>query len=168
MTETYAIKETVTATRYHDISAGHRVCGHESKCAMLHGHNYRIHFTLQGQQDKLGRVLDFSVIKDRLCQWLEENWDHKFLMWEDDPWYTVLHTEICSSLSNQVACGDAAIVESFVAVPFNPTAENMAKYLIEEIGPYQLSGTGVDLVAVRIEETAKCSAEVTAEKIYHL
>lgn len=29
-------------TAYHDISCGHRVYGHESKCAHLHGHNYRI------------------------------------------------------------------------------------------------------------------------------
>ena len=34
----------ITVERYHDISMGHRVVGHESKCRHLHGHNYRIHF----------------------------------------------------------------------------------------------------------------------------
>ncbi|MDY3090510.1 MAG: 6-carboxytetrahydropterin synthase, partial [Porphyromonas sp.] len=42
--------------------------------------------------------------------------------------------------------------------PFNPTAEQMAKYLVEVVGPEQLQGTGVQLVAVRIDETRKCSA----------
>lgn len=47
-------------------------------------------------------------------------------------------------------------------VPFNPTAENMAQHLVEVIGPQQLAGTGVTLVSVRIEETAKCSASFHA------
>ena len=71
----------ITATRYHDISCGHRVSGHESKCQFLHGHNYRFHFTVEGSKlDALGRVMDFGVIKSILCEWLEENWDHKFLL----------------------------------------------------------------------------------------
>jgi 6-pyruvoyltetrahydropterin/6-carboxytetrahydropterin synthase len=37
----------IIASRYHDISCGHRVYGHESKCAHLHGHNYRVHFDLR-------------------------------------------------------------------------------------------------------------------------
>jgi 6-pyruvoyltetrahydropterin/6-carboxytetrahydropterin synthase len=75
----------ITASRYHDISCGHRVHGHESKCALLHGHNYRIHFTCVGDLDNIGRVIDFSVIKSTLCMWLEDNWDHRFLAWRVDP-----------------------------------------------------------------------------------
>ena len=145
--------------RYHDISCGHRVYGHESKCAHLHGHNYRITFNCakdnaaprrflgavakQTNLDELGRVIDFSVIKQRLCMWLEENWDHKFLVWERDPDLAALR-EI-----------DRLGV---VAVPFNPTAENMASYLVEYIGPNMLEGTGVRLISCRVEETRKCSA----------
>jgi len=76
----------ITACRYHDISSGYRVHGHESKCANLHGHNYRIHFHCEASAlDRLGRVIDFAVIKTTLCQWLEDNWDHRTLLWEDDP-----------------------------------------------------------------------------------
>src|SRR5690606_40371968 len=54
----------ILAERYHDISCGHRVVGHEGKCRFLHGHNYRIHFTVAADQlDEIGRVVDFSVIK---------------------------------------------------------------------------------------------------------
>ena len=134
----------ITASRYHDICTGHRVHNHESKCAHLHGHNYRVHFTIKAPElDKIGRVLDFSVIKSLLCEWLEANWDHKFLIWNQDPW--------ARSLGEMDPGG-------LVEVPFNPTAENMAAYLLTEIGPRQLAGTGALLIEVKIEETAKCSA----------
>lgn len=153
-----------TVTRYHDISCGHRVHGHESKCAHLHGHNYRIHFMCapdnspppsqrsfigapqqgpRGPLDGIGRVVDFSVIKSTLCAWLEENWDHKMLIWERDP---MLH--------GLVACDPLGIE----TVPFNPTAENMAEFLVEHLAPRLLAGTGARLVACRIDETRKCSA----------
>jgi len=147
----------ITANRYHDISCGHRVHNHESKCAHLHGHNYRIHFSIsadsslqgtKGELDHVGRVLDFSVIKAVLCTWLEDNWDHKFLIWNQDP--------LCCSL---LALDTAGVV----VVPFNPTAENMGKYLLDVIGPELLKEAGhplVKLVSVVIEETRKCSVTV--------
>lgn len=137
----------ITADRYHDISAGHRVYGHESKCAALHGHNYRVHFTIAGELDAVGRVLDFSVIKEKLCLWLEENWDHRCLIWQEDPWLQPLRE----------------LDPSVVAVPFNPTAENMAQWLVEVVGPLQLEGTGATLLSVRIEETRKCAASYIKE-----
>jgi 6-pyruvoyltetrahydropterin/6-carboxytetrahydropterin synthase len=137
---------TITATRYHDFSTGHRVYGHESKCAHLHGHNYRIHLTVEAEQlDTVGRVMDFSAIKEHLCYWLEEEWDHKFLVWEQDPF--------ASSLKELDPVGT-------VVVKFNPTAENMGQYLIDVVGPKQLAGTGVKLVSVNIEETRKCNVTV--------
>lgn len=137
----------MAASRFHDISCGHRVYGHESKCAHLHGHNYRFHFNIVQEDatktDKIGRVLDFSVIKSHLCMWLEDNWDHKFLLWEDDPAIDLLIT---------------ADPKGIVAVPFNPTAENMAQYLVDVIAPVALLGTGCFLAACKIEETYKCHA----------
>lgn len=134
----------ISVERYHDISCGHRVSGHESKCSHLHGHNYRIHFKVEAPQlDNIGRVLDFSVIKDKLCMWLEDNWDHKFLLWEHDELHSVLKR---------------LVPDDIVTVDFNPTAENMAKYLVEEVAVDQLAGTGCVLTECKIEETRKCSA----------
>lgn len=134
------------AVRYHDFSAGHRVVGHEDKCRYLHGHNYRIHFTLESQTglDEIGRVLDFSVIKTILCQWLEEHWDHKFLIWEQDPFLPGM-----MELSP----------ESTVVLPFNPTAENMAQFLLNQ-APHLLP-ENVRLSKVIVEETRKCRVEAT-------
>ena len=141
---------TIQAKRYHDISTGHRVYQHESKCAHLHGHNYRVHFSVEAPQlDKIGRVMDFSVIKEKLCMWLEDNWDHKFLVWENDPLTDIIYP---------------ADPKGVVIVPFNPTAENMAQFLVEVIGPQQLRDTEVTLVHVEIEETRKCSCSYTLGK----
>ena len=139
----------ITAERFHDWSAGHRVYQHESKCSMLHGHNYRTHFVITTPElDKVGRVLDFSVIKSLLCSFLEEEWDHRFLVWEQDPWASPL-----------LELDPAGVV----LVPFNPTAENMAKYLVEVVGPEKLRGTGAVLISVKIEETRKCAASFIKE-----
>lgn len=131
------------AHRLHDISCGHRVFGHESKCAHLHGHNYRIHFHCAGELDAVGRVIDFSVIKSRLCEWLEEHFDHRFLVWQEDPWSEILYE---------------LDPEGLMLVPFNPTAENIAEYLVKVVAPRQLEGTGVRLVKCVVEETRKCCA----------
>lgn len=134
----------ITAERYHDISCGHRVVGHENKCKYLHGHNYRVHFKVAAKElDAIGRVMDFSVIKSKLCNWLEENYDHKFLIWELDPLLPDLKLIVDDSL---------------VITEFNPTAENIAKHLCEVVAIEQLAGTGCILIECKIEETRKCSA----------
>lgn len=133
--------------RYHDICAGHRVHGHEGKCRHLHGHNYRITFTCESDDlDDIGRVIDFSEMKAKLCMWLEDEWDHKMLIWEKDPLAEVLPD----------------IDPTVVIVPFNPTAENIAQHLVEVVGPAQLVGTGIKLVHCNVEETRKCSASFSA------
>lgn len=136
--------------RYHDISCGHRVVGHEGKCRNLHGHNYRIHFYCEPAEatvplDNVGRVMDFGIVKLLLCSWLEDEWDHRMLLWESDADLTELQR----------------LDKTVVALPFNPTAENLAAHLLNVVGPKVLDGSGVKLVAVNVEETRKCSAAAT-------
>lgn len=177
-----------TVIRSHEICAGHRVVGHESKCRHLHGHNYVFHFKVQPNRparvaigsihasgqgtlkvkepdlDNVGRVVDFSVVKTTLCQWLEDNWDHKFLHWEKDelinglkPW-----VEFHDDSRGLMGTKDRAdFMSSFVQLPFNPTAENLAQYMVDVIGPQLLNEHGVELVACTIEETSKCHVEYT-------
>jgi 6-pyruvoyltetrahydropterin/6-carboxytetrahydropterin synthase len=91
--------------------------------------------------------------------WLEEEWDHKFLAWDEDKLMEGIFMEVNNFLEDEET---KMLRESIVVVPFNPTAENMAQYLIEVIGPQQLGGTGIRLVEVSIEETRKCSVTVEA------
>lgn len=141
----------ITISRYHDFCYGHRVYGHESKCAHPHGHNGRITFEIScgNVLDHVGRVLDFSEVNIRLCQWVENTWDHKFIVWEKDPWKDVL---------------ERLDPEGTWVAPFNPTAENFAEYLVRYIGPQQLP-LGLKLISVIFRETEKCSATYTREDI---
>ena len=166
------MKTVITAERYHDISCGHRVHGHESKCCHLHGHNYRVHFVCRAKVgntslDDLGRVIDFGEIKSRLCMWIEDNWDHKFLAWENDPVMLRIAdlTEVWDRPFNGGDAGEADTIlkQSLVWTPFNPTAENMAQYLVEVVAPKQFLGTGIELISCRIEETRKCTASFNLE-----
>jgi len=154
----------ITCERYHDFSCGHRVVGHEGKCVGLHGHNYRIHFAAalsdvsDSGLDDIGRVVDFSVLKTTMCDWLERKWDHNMLLWEEDPMLEILRRATWAFPNDRAAHQLSA---SLVPVPFNPTAENMAIYLLNTVGPLLLAGSGVFLTSVRVEETRKCSATAT-------
>ncbi len=143
----------ITITRTHEICAGHRVYGHEGKCKNLHGHNYTFEITARADElDPLGRVVDFSVLKRILCEWLEANWDHKMLLWDQDP--------MVQSLTNIKVFGDADYI---VALPQNPTAENIAWMFHDRANALlardpETCGK-IIVTKVRVWETAKCCAE---------
>lgn len=150
--------------RTHEVCIGHCVTGHteevvdgktikstgRGKCYNLHGHNYTFEFGVQHMQavlDDIGRVVDFSVIKFLLCEWLEQNWDHKFLVYQED----------------ERAAKLASMDSGVVIVPFNPTAENIGNYFVDVVGPQLLVPLNLELVKLTIWETGKCS--VVIEKI---
>lgn len=163
-----------TVIRSHEICAGHRVVGHESKCRHLHGHNYVFHFHVapkldaqikslakeykveSAALDNIGRVIDFSVVKSTLCKWLEDNWDHRFLHWEKDLLISGLVYSKCGVKTALDERDDEDFMNSLVSLPFNPTAENLAAHMVEVIGPQLLDEHGVELIECRIEETSKC------------
>ncbi len=138
----------IFAVRTHEIHAGHRVYGHNGKCKSLHGHSYIIHFYCEGTSEdtklnELGMVIDFGIIKETLCKWLDENYDHKMLIWEHDP----IHVSL------------SKIDDGVVVVPFNPTAENIAYFLLNTIAPKLLKDIDINVTRVIVEETSKCRAE---------
>lgn len=135
--------------------AGHRLVGHEGKCANLHGHNYLAQFFVSGGEfDEVGRVVDFSVINRLFKGWIDENWDHGILVWDED-------SELLEALGrlqpSKVFC-----------LPYNPTAENIAKYLLTEVGPglvEQMEGYDVRLTKVVVWETENACAEISINDV---
>ncbi len=137
----------ITCTRILKSDTGHRVFGHEGKCRHCHGHEYKYEVTAEAQSlDSIGRVIDFSVIKEKVGSWIDENWDHNFIVYEKD--------EELKKALNWVAAGKAPFIS-----PFNPTAENMAHYLLTVICPQVLEGTGVIVKRIKVWETTNCFAE---------
>ena len=128
--------------------AGHRLLGHEGKCQHFHGHNYVAEFFVTGtEQDEVGRVIDFAVLKARCKGWLDENWDHSFVVWEED--------------KNAIAALKSVTPQRYFLLPYNPTSENMARYLLEIVCPQILEGTAARAVRVRIWESEESFAEAS-------
>lgn len=84
-------------------AAGHALRGYKGKCENVHGHNYKVRVTIEGDKlNSIGLLVDFVEVK-RILRGAMEYLDHKFI--NDLPPFDVI----------------------------NPTAENMAKYFHEEM-----------------------------------
>lgn len=135
-------------TRKIEFDAGHRVYGHESKCAHLHGHRYVAEITVTADElDSLGRVIDFSVVKNLVGGWIDDTWDHNLLLNDQDPLFDL----ICQ---NEKENG---------RIPFffsneNPTAENIARVLFEQ-AHWMLITHSIRVTRIRIYETPNCWAD---------
>lgn len=156
---------TITCTRRLEFDAGHRVLQHESKCAHFHGHRYVVEVTAEADGpehqlglDGIGRVVDFSVLKQRVGGWLDEHWDHGLVLHVDDPYVHFLRGCV---VRGSEAAGTHEFQKLFTMAS-NPTAENMARLLLEHLCPQLLDGTGVRVVKVVVHETPNCKAEAVA------
>ncbi len=126
---------------------GHRVMGHEHKCATLHGHNatVEIHALPLSGLDSVGRVIDFSIIKEKVGGWIEQNWDHTMILYRED--------RSTVDLINQ-----APKLKEVYILDSNPTSENLAKHLFWEVCPQVLADCGVMVNKVVFWETENCNA----------
>ena len=80
------------------------------------------------QVDAIGRVIDFAELKKLFKGWLDENWDHGFVLNKDD--------------ENGLAAVKIVVPCRYYVLPYNPTSENMATYLLREVCPKLLAGQG--------------------------
>jgi 6-pyruvoyltetrahydropterin/6-carboxytetrahydropterin synthase len=128
--------------------AGHRLFQHGGKCEHFHGHNYVADFFVTAdRQDDVGRVVDFADLKARCKGWLDDHWDHSFLVYDKD--------------QNAIDSLKMVKPSRLFLLPYNPTAENMAKYLVEVAAPNFMQGSGGTVVSVRIWETEDSYAEAS-------
>lgn len=165
----------LTATRRLQFCAGHFVAGHEGKCAAPHGHNYVALITAEAatmprrlngcvdheaeitrredQLDSIGRVVDFSVLKEKVGGWIDRYWDHGFIVpCLDEPngrRYRPFVDAIRESEGKAYYFGG------------NPTAEEMARHLLLDVCPEVLKDTGVVVTKVVLWETENCYAEAS-------
>ncbi|MGD8908319.1 MAG: 6-carboxytetrahydropterin synthase QueD [Chromatiales bacterium] len=112
---------------------GHRLLNHQGKCRHLHGHNATAVVRLESEElNELGMVCDFKDIGDFIKQWIERTLDHNMLLHEADPVLPGLQT-----------AGERVYV-----MQVNPTAENIAKLIFD-----QVTAGGFPVVEVSIYET---------------
>jgi 6-pyruvoyltetrahydropterin/6-carboxytetrahydropterin synthase len=102
--------------------------------------------------DDLGRVMDFGVLKTKLGGWIEEHWDHGFVLCRED---------MAARTGLDIFSKREGIQQKLFLLQDNPTAENLAKYILEFVGPQVLHGTGVRLTKVTVFETENGIAEAS-------
>jgi 6-pyruvoyltetrahydropterin/6-carboxytetrahydropterin synthase len=109
-------------------AAGHALRGYRGKCENVHGHNYKVQVTLEGEElDSIGLLVDFVELK-RLIREIVARLDHRFI---ND-------------------------LEPFTVV--NPSAENMAKYFYDSLASGLSREPAVRIRQVKIWETDTTSA----------
>jgi 6-pyruvoyltetrahydropterin/6-carboxytetrahydropterin synthase len=109
-------------------AAGHALRNYRGKCENVHGHNYRVRVTVQGNQlDATGLLVDFLEV-NRLISGTVEYLDHRFI--NDLPPFDQL----------------------------NPSAENIAKYFYEKVSGGLNSEGAARVSAVQVWETDVSSA----------
>lgn len=96
-----------------DFEAAHRQFGDENKCGYLHGHNWVVDFAIEGcVTDEVGYLINFTDLKGLIKQY-----DHKVLLWDKDPLAASLET----------------LGQRVFRLPLNPTCENLATIIIQNI-----------------------------------
>jgi 6-pyruvoyltetrahydropterin/6-carboxytetrahydropterin synthase len=109
-------------------AAGHALRNYKGKCENVHGHNYRVRITMQGDQlDSTGLLVDFLDVKS-LIGGVVDYLDHQFI--NDLPPFDEL----------------------------NPSAENIAKYFYERVSGGLKNEVPVRVSEVTIWETDTSSA----------
>jgi len=109
-------------------AAGHALRNYHGKCENVHGHNYRCQLTLEGAQLDAAGLLVDFVELKRVVHGVLDRLDHAWL--NDFPPFTEL----------------------------NPSAENIVKYIYEEVSRGLEGKEGVRVAWVRLWETDTASA----------
>ena len=109
-------------------AAGHALRNYRGKCENVHGHNYRAEVTLRGAELDAIGLLVDFVELKKVVHAVLDRMDHQWL--NDFPPFDAL----------------------------NPSAENMAKYIYDEVSAALRTKEGVRVAAVRLWETDTASA----------
>lgn len=144
-------------TRRIEFDYGHRLLNHESKCSHLHGHRGVAEITCESKKlDRVGRVIDFSCIKELVGGWIDRYWDHNMILHEADPLANLngVHDQIFGSKQPYVMFND-----------MNPTAENMC-FVLFDAARTLLTSLDITVKHIRLYETPNCWADLS-EVDYH-
>ena len=140
--------EQVSCTKIIEFDAGHRVFDADNeKCEKLHGHHYKAEITFTADVLDNGMVIDFTLIKDRVKQWIDQNWDHNVILsHRDDKLYNAI---------NKITGQNVFILKN------NATTELMAMYLLELCNQTLFNDFDDSIICVKVKlwESATSFAE---------
>ena len=129
-------------------ASGHRLLDHNGKCAYPHGHTYSAEIWMASEAlNDLGFVVDFTELKEKVGGWIDEHWDHAFLVNSRD-------MELLNAL------GSVKGSRVFVFPEENPSAEVMARELYRRTKEL----CGIAPARVRVWESPTQYAEFSVEE----
>lgn len=115
---------------------GHRLPEHFGPCKNIHGHSYKMLVEFEGELNKDQMVVDYYDV-EKIINPIIQKLDHAFMVNKDDK--VVL--EFLEKMNSKK-----------VVVDFDATAENICKYLLNEISKSSLP-ENVRSLKVRVYET---------------
>lgn len=150
-----------TIRRWVELDAGHRVPYHGSKCRNLHGHRYRATAVVeshdgtivpaQSKRPDSGMVADFGVIKQVLNTVIHDPYDHKLLLWEQDP--------LANDAGFHLVLEREELLGGLVIIPCIPTAEELARHWGQGVAAELTRlATGLRLASLEVRETPTSTA----------
>lgn len=132
-------------------SAAHFIFGHK-KCEHLHGHNWRVGLTVEGEEDERGLVVDFLDLKsimEKICN----IYDHRLLLPLKNPLVKISTKGKSTRIS---VCGRTFEFPSeyIVWIPaVNTTVEEFARLIADETVKNLSDRTNVKKITVFVEES---------------
>jgi len=136
-------------------SGAHFIIGHK-KCEHLHGHNWRVGVTVEGEPDERGLIVDFLELK-RLLRQLCGSYDHRVLLPEDNR----ALKRLSEGASTRISVHGREFEfpsEDVVWLPVvNTTVEELARVVADEV-VRNLSHPNVRRITVWVEESPGQSA----------
>lgn len=137
----------IECTRRIEFDAGHRVVGHDKKCQYLHGHRYVLEVTIASAKlNDLGMVIDFGLLKTIIKDWIDENFDHTLILHKSD-------AELGAQIENWTG-------QKVYYMELNPTSENIALHLKNDIIPTLFSDPIYKITKLKLYETPNCYVEI--------
>lgn len=122
----------------------HRLLNYTGNCNNCHGHTWQVEIEIESRRplDYCGMLVDYRILKN----YINENWDHRAILNENDPL-----VDIFSTMGLAITCMDG-----------NPTAENIAKEILDDI--IKIANLDInnefDYCKVIVHESMNNSAEV--------
>ncbi|MFH1820940.1 MAG: 6-carboxytetrahydropterin synthase [Methanobacteriota archaeon] len=146
----------VEVTEGFGFSAAHFVAGHE-KCEYLHGHNWRVGMTVEGDEDEHGLVVDFLDIK-RMLEKICNAYDHRVLLPGKSPTLKISKEGESTNIS---VCGREYKFPSADVVlisAINTTVEEFARVIADDLVKSLSARPNVRKIKVLVEESPGQSA----------
>ncbi len=125
-----------------------RLMRHAGRCAQLHGYRHLAEITFSSADPNSDMVADFGMLRETLGGWIMERWDHNVILNIED--------------RKLGAAIEAETGQSVFYFPGDPTAENLAEYLMEDVCP-ALFPPEVHCIRVRLYDSEDAFVEVTSE-----